>query len=43
MEEEARLLEAFSSLPALGRGWAFPAAGHDGVRVTLQARRDGAA
>lgn len=36
MEAEAALLEAFSSLPALGRGWAFPAATHDGVRITLQ-------
>jgi acylaminoacyl-peptidase len=36
MEAEAALLEAFSSLPSLGRGWAFPAATHDGVRVTLQ-------
>ena len=36
MEEEARLLQAFSSLPAVARGWAFPAATHDGVRLTLQ-------
>ncbi|EFN55568.1 hypothetical protein CHLNCDRAFT_134052 [Chlorella variabilis] len=36
MEEEARLLEAFASLPAVSRAWAFPAATHDGVRVTVQ-------
>ena len=36
MEEEAALLEAFASLPAVGRGWAFPAATHDGVRLTVQ-------
>ncbi|KAL4858184.1 Acylamino-acid-releasing enzyme 1 [Chlorella vulgaris] len=36
MEEEARLLEAFASLPTAARGWAFPAATHDGVRLTLQ-------
>jgi acylaminoacyl-peptidase len=36
MEEEARLLEAFSSLPSASRAWAFPAATHDGVRVSLQ-------
>ena len=36
MEDEARLLQAFSSLPAVARGWAFPAATHDGVRLTLQ-------
>ena len=36
MEQEARLLEAFSSLPLVTRGWAFPAATHDGVRLTLQ-------
>mgnify|MGYP001810349291 CR=1 FL=1 len=35
MEEEADLLEAFSSLPSCQRGWAVPAAG-DGVRLTLQ-------
>ena len=36
MEHEAALLEAFSSLPSLARAWAFPAATHDGVRLTLQ-------
>ncbi len=36
MEQEARLLEAFASLPTAGRAWAFPAATHDGVRVSLQ-------
>lgn len=36
MEAEARLLEAFSSLPTASRAWAFPAATHDGVRVSLQ-------
>lgn len=36
MEAEARLLEAFSDLPSAARAWAFPAATHDGVRVSLQ-------
>lgn len=36
MEEEAWLLEAFAALPSVARGWAFPAATHDGVRLTLQ-------
>lgn len=36
MEDEARLLEAFSSLPNATRAWALPAATHDGVRVSLQ-------
>ncbi|KAL4436940.1 hypothetical protein ABPG75_004079 [Micractinium tetrahymenae] len=36
MEKEAALLEAFASLPALGKGWAAPAAGGHGARVTLQ-------
>ena len=36
MEAEARLLEAFSSLPNATRAWAFPAATHDGVRISLQ-------
>lgn len=36
MEAEARLLEAFHSLPTVARGWAAPAATHDGVRLTLQ-------
>lgn len=36
MEQESALLEAFASLPALGKGWAAPAAGGHGARVTLQ-------
>lgn len=36
MEAEAALLQAFASLPSVARGWAFPAAAGDGVRLTLQ-------
>lgn len=36
MEREAALLEAFAALPALGKGWAAPASGGHGVRLTLQ-------
>lgn len=36
MQSEAALLESFASLPALGKGWAAPAASSHGVRVTLQ-------
>ena len=36
MEAEARLLEALHQLPSVARGWAAPAATHDGVRLTLQ-------
>lgn len=35
MEAEAALLQAFCSVPALGRGWCTPAGGA-GVQVTLQ-------